>query len=370
MPCAEPGSSTGGFDAAQQCWLLLKLNVRQQVSGMTDQTQSSTASAAKARIPVAVLTAADESLPPGLEEIQDSAELVHARDADSLRGALRKAQVLLVTDFRTRLLEQYWSEAQEISWVHATSAGVDAMLFPALRDSDIPLTNAKGIFDRPIAEFVLGQILAFAKDMPRSWHLQQQRRWQHRETERIEGRRVLVVGAGSIGRQIARLLRAVGMLVQGVARKPRQSDPDFDRVHGQDQLLHVLPDAEFVVLATPLTADTRGLIGHEALKAMRRDARLINIARGPVVQTAALLDALRGGWIAGAALDVFEEEPLPSHHPLYSLSNVLLSAHMAGDVIGWREALSAQFIDNFRRWQRGEPLANQVDKQLGYVASS
>lgn len=319
---------------------------------------------------VAVLTAPDEEPPPGLDPLNDEAELRFAADLSSLRAALAEADVLLVTDFRTAILRDAWPAAQRLEWVHATSAGVDAMMFPELVESEIPVTNARGIFDRSIAEFVLGLILAFAKDLPQSLRLQRERRWLHRETERIEGRRLLVVGAGSIGRAIARMAGAAGLHVEGVASRARQGDRDFAKVYATEDLHRVLGGADYVVVAAPLTPVTHGMFDAAAFKAMRASVRFINIGRGPIVKTDDLIAALRAGEIAGAALDVFEQEPLPADNPLWDMPQVMLSAHMAGDVIGWREALSAQFIDNFRRWRTGEPLHNIVDKRRGYVPDS
>ena len=315
---------------------------------------------------IAVLTAADEDRPPGLGPLEPRATLRFTSSRDGLVEAISDADILLVTDFRTTIAREAWPHARRLQWVHATSAGVDAILFPELRESDIPVTNARGIFDRGIAETVLGYILAFAKDFPRSLEMKRRHIWEHRDTERIDGRRVLVVGAGSIGRAIARLLRAAGMVVEGVANHARSHDPDFDTVYRAADLYDTLPRADYVVVATPLTRATRGLFGTEAFRRMAPTARFINIGRGPVVQTDALVEALRNGTIAGAALDVFEQEPLPDDHPLWEMPQVILTAHMAGDFIGWRKALSEQFIDNFERWMHREPLVNLIDKQRGY----
>lgn len=321
---------------------------------------------------IAVLSSPAETGPgggaswPGLEPLEEDATVRPASTADQLAQALRDADVLLVTDFRTRIIRETWPHARRLQWVHATSAGVDKLLFPELIASDVPLTNARGVFDRPIAEYVLGLILMYAKDLLGTIALQRDRRWQHRDTERIEGKEVLVIGAGSIGRRIGRLCGAAGMRATGLARTAR-ADADFDAVHAAEDLHRLLPKADYVVIAAPLTADTRGLIDAEALGRMKRSARLINIGRGEIVQTDALVDALRSGAIAGAALDVFDEEPLPEDHPLWGMPNVVISPHMAGDVIGWREALSAQFIDLFRRWKEGGELWNVVDKQRGYA---
>lgn len=310
---------------------------------------------------VLVLTAPGEDSLPGLETLPEGVRVRTLSDEQALTEALPDADVLVVTDFRTGLLERCWPSRHHLRWVHATSAGVDALMFPALWQSDIPITNAKGVFDRSIADYVLGAVLLFAKDFAGNLRYQVERRWCHRETERIEERQVLVMGAGSIGGEVSRLLRAVGMSVTGIARSARE-DNRFDRVESADNLLALLPKADFVVITAPLTESTRGLFDRKAFAAMNPQARLINVGRGPIVNTDDLVIALQNGEIAGAALDVFEEEPLPENHRLWTMDNVMISAHMAGDFIGWRRALGEQFVDNFQRWQRGESLHNVVKR--------
>jgi phosphoglycerate dehydrogenase-like enzyme len=275
----------------------------------------------------------------------------------------------MVTDFRTDALEAAWPSADKLKWIHATSAGVDALMFPALVNSDVTVTNARGIFDRTIAEYVLCTILMFAKDFPHAIRLQMRHEWKHRDTERAEGQQVLVVGAGSIGRQIGRLVAAAGLKPHGIARTARHNDPDFVAVHGNEDLYEQLGHADFVVIAAPLTPQTEGLFNEKAFKAMKNTARLINIGRGPIVKTDDLIAALESGEIAGAGLDVFEEEPLPADHPLWDMENVIMTAHMAGDFIGWKRALTDQFLENLGRWDRGEDLFNLVNKELGYAGS-
>lgn len=310
---------------------------------------------------------ADDQGPPGIDRIAAQGEVALAWDEASLRRTLPSTDVLLVTDFRTAALEAAWSAAERLRWVHAASAGVDQLMFDALIDSDIPVTNAQGIFDRSIAEYVLGAILMFAKDSAGNIRYQQARRWQHRETETIEHKQVLVVGAGSIGRQIGQLCKAAGMHVSGIARRARERDDVFDAVHAADDLDIHLPQADYVVVAAPLTDATYHWFDADRFRAMAPHARFINIGRGPIVVTDDLVAALESDEIAGAALDVFETEPLPAEHPLWGLSNVLISAHMAGDFIGWRDALTDQFLDNLARWRGGEPLFNQVSKRHGYA---
>ena len=314
---------------------------------------------------ITVLTA-DEQPPPGLDRIVD-ADIALAWDEATLRRELPGTDVLLVTDFRTGALAAAWPTADRLQWVHAASAGVDQLMFDALVTSAIPVTNAQGIFDRSIAEYVLGVILAFAKDTRANIDYQRERRWVHRDTETAADKHVLVVGAGSIGREIGALCRAVGMRISGIASRARDADAVFDGVYAADDIDAHLPAVDYVVIAAPLTPATEGWFNSARFAAMGAHARLINVGRGPIVVTDDLVAALESGRIAGAALDVFEQEPLAPDHRLWALDNVLLSAHMAGDFIGWRVALIDQFVANLERWRAGEALVNRVDKQRGYA---
>ncbi|EME53286.1 D-2-hydroxyacid dehydrogenase [Amycolatopsis decaplanina] len=295
--------------------------------------------------------------------------VVRYTDEAGLADALSGADAFFVYDFLSTAVPGAWHAADKLRWLHIASAGVDPVLFPGLQESDVVLTNSRGVFDGAIAEYVLGVVLAFAKDFVRSWALQRQRRWKHRESERISGRRVLVVGTGPIGRSIARMLRAAGMSVAGVGRRPREGDPDFGDVYASSDLARHLPGADYVVAVAPLTEQTKGMFDAEAFAAMKPGARFVNVGRGELVVTSDLIGALRDGPLGGAALDVFDTEPLPSDSPLWTMENVLISPHMSGDFVGWRNTLVEVFADNFRRWRAGEPLRNVVDKQLGYVPS-
>ncbi|HKM38004.1 MAG TPA: D-2-hydroxyacid dehydrogenase [Thiopseudomonas sp.] len=316
---------------------------------------------------ITVLTAPGEPEPLGIDAVRARAEVRFAYDTASLEATLPGTDVLLVTDFRTEALVAAWPKADKLQWIHAASTGVDALMFPALIDGPVIVSNASGTFDHAIAEYVLCTVLMFAKDFPRSIRLQLEHKWQHRSTERVDGKRVLVVGAGSIGREIAKLLNAVGMEVHGIARTERAHDPDFVTVRSDKELYVELARADYVVIAAPLTPQTNGMFDSAAFKAMRTSARLINIGRGPIVNTADLVTALRDGEIAGAGLDVFEQEPLPESHPLWDMDNVIMTAHMAGDAVGWEQALTNQFIDNFDGWLAGKDIFNQVNKKLGYA---
>ncbi len=306
--------------------------------------------------------------PPDFEKIEQQVWVRHCTD-DTLAGALPGADALLVWNFTSDAVRSAWADADRLRWVHIASAGVDKLMFDELRDSDVVLTNSRGVFDGAIAEYVLGVVLAFAKDLPASVRYQGARQWRHRESERVAGRTALVVGTGPIGRAIARLLRAAGLRVAGVGRTSR-SDPDFGQVYASDQLIDQLPWADYVVCAAPLTDQTRGMFDAATFAAMRPTARFVNVGRGFHVVTADLEAALADGAIAGAALDVFDTEPLPESSGLWSMPNVLVSPHMSGDFLGWESALVDVFADNLARWLAGEPLRNVVDKWLGYPSES
>ena len=316
----------------------------------------------RSRPVIAVVVAPADPDPPGLERLRHMAEVGVVRSGEELAATLDRVDVLAVYDFRTTLVADLGERAGELAWIHAASAGVDAVLTPAVVGGDTVVTNAQGVFDEPIAEWVLAVLLLFAKDLRRTLDLQARRTWRHRETDRLAGRQVLVVGAGSIGGAIARLLRAAGMGVRGVARTARPDDPDFDAVVATADLHAELARADDVVIAAPLTPATHHLLDAAAFEAMKPGARLVNIGRGPVVDESALLERLRDGRVGAAALDVFDTEPLAADHPFWTMDQVLVSPHMSGDVEGWVAALGAQFTDNVERWIAGEPLRHVVDK--------
>ncbi|MBG6097073.1 D-2-hydroxyacid dehydrogenase [Nocardioides luteus] len=301
-----------------------------------------------------------------MESIEATAQVTYT-DAAGLADALHGAEALLLWDYFSEAVRDAWPSAGSLRWIHVAAAGVDKLLFPELVDSDVVVTNARGIFDRAMAEFVLGSILAVAKDLHHSHDLQATRTWHRRETRLISVETALVVGTGAIGRETARLLRAVGMDVRGAGRTARSGDPDFGEVVASADLAAHVDWADHVVVTAPLTAETRGLISKDVLAAMKPGSHFVNVGRGPIVDEEALVSALRDGPLEAASLDVFEVEPLPAESPLWTMPGVAVSAHMSGDYEGWREALARQFVDNAQRWLRGEPLLNIVDKRHGFV---
>jgi phosphoglycerate dehydrogenase-like enzyme len=319
----------------------------------------------EARPALVVLCAAD-ARPQGLEPIERRMT-VRYTDADGLADAIVGADALLLWDFFSSALESVWDRADRLAWVHVAAAGVDRMLFEGLVDSAVTVTNARGVFDRPMAEFALMSVLAHAKDMLASHQLQSRHEWRHRETRSVAGRRALVVGTGAIGRETARLLRRVDMQVRGAGRAARVDDPDFDTVVSSAELAEHVGWADYVIVITPLTDQTRGLVDRRVLAAMKPSAYLVNLGRGPCVVEDDLIRAIGSGQIDGAALDVFDVEPLPPGHPLWTTPRVTITPHISGDAHGWLDTLARQFVENAERFLDGRPLRNVVDKRLGFV---
>lgn len=307
---------------------------------------------------------------PGLAGIEAEAEIRFATSVSELSDALRGAEVMLGWNFRADSLQEAWASAADLRWIHWGGAGVDAAMFAELVESPVQLTNARGVFDRPIAEWVLGVMLAFAKRLPDTLAAQRRAQWNYQHSEMLAGKRALVVGVGSIGRSIGRLLGAAGLEVEAVGRSARDGGGDFARIHAIGDLHALLPGADYVVLVTPLTAQTRDLFGAAEFDAMAPGARFINVGRGALVVEDELLQALRAGRIAGAALDVFVDEPLPADSPFWAAPNCIVSPHMCGDFEGYEVVIAQQFIDNWHRFRAGEPLQNRVDKQLGFVPTT
>lgn len=318
------------------------------------------------RRPVVVVLHADH-LPENMEQVSAVAEVRYAT-ADTLRDTVSGADALLLWDFFSPAVERAWDRCKSLRWIHIAAAGVDSLMFDGLVESDVVVTNSRGVFDRPIAEFVLGQILAFAKDSATSAALQRRRVWRHRETERLDTSHALILGTGAIGREIARLLTAVGMSVSGVGRTARAGDTDFGVVYASSDLNRVVDDVDYLILVAPLTDKTRGVVDAEVLSASKPGMRVINVGRGELLDTDALVEHLRSGHVGGAALDVFDTEPLPPNSPLWDAENVVLTPHMSGDVVGWRRELADLFVDNLTRYVNGDELKNVVDKRLGFVS--
>ena len=299
-------------------------------------------------------------------ELSPSVDVRIGAGLEWLRAETPEADVILMGGNHAREFQVVWPLARKVRWVHSLYAGVENMLSPEFIASPVPLTNARGVFAESLAEFVLGAILHFAKRIPAMMALQREGRWREFEVEMARGRTLGVVGYGEIGQAAGRLAAAIGMRVQALRRHPHPPDGIAERVFGPDGLTELLRSSDYVLLAVPNAPASRNLIGAAELAQMKPSAVLMNVGRGSAVDEPALIDALRARRIAGAALDVFANEPLPPGHPLYALDNVLISFHSADRTADWQSRAIRRFLENFERFRNGQPLVAVVDKAAGY----
>jgi phosphoglycerate dehydrogenase-like enzyme len=311
---------------------------------------------------------------PGARIVTLSREGLTDEPVDDVEVLLRG---WLSSDAFDRLL----ARAPRLNYVHSASTGVERALTPAALERGLVITNARGVFSRPIAEYVLMMILAVSRRLPGLLELQRERTWQPLEGVELRDVTVGIVGLGSIGRAVGALATAFGCRVVAVRRRPEEgggttlpADEDtrsfgevmLDRVGGPESLPRLLSESDFVVLAAPLTTETEDMIDAAALAAMKSSAWLINVARGRLVDERALLDALREGRIGGAILDTFREEPLPPTSAFYDLPNVIVTPHTSWSSSRVLDRSVELFCDNLRRFAAGEPLLNVVDPRQGY----
>jgi phosphoglycerate dehydrogenase-like enzyme len=275
--------------------------------------------------------------------------------------------------FSARLTPAHLAAAPRLRWIHSSAAGVGSMLFPAMVRSAVTITNSRGNSSTTIAEHVLAVTLVLLRDLRLAWRRQHERVWAQNEFDAgasirtLRGTRMLIVGLGSIGGETARLAAAFGVEVVGIRRRVGRPLPaGVAAVVPPDRLLAELPAADVVVLAAPETAATVHLIGDRELARMKDDAVLVNVSRGKLLDEAALVRALEAGRLRGAALDVFEHEPLAAASPLWGRPDVLITPHVAGFHTEHWARVTQLFADNLRRFEAGEPLANVVDKEAGY----
>jgi phosphoglycerate dehydrogenase-like enzyme len=298
-----------------------------------------------------------------------SHEFIQLSSYEGISDAIRDAEVAIAWSIRS---EQFAS-AKALKWIHSPAAAVHQLLFPELAASGVTVTNARQIHGPVVAEHALALVFALAKRLPLAMQLQhksiwgQQIIWDEKPTTReISGGCAVVVGIGNIGREFARLARALGMRVLAVREHPQDGAEGADGVFGRDGLHLAFPQADYVVLAAPLTPGTRHIINSETLKLLKSHCYIINVGRGPLIDDAALVAALSEKRIAGAALDVFPEEPLPPASPYWHMENVLITPHTAAVT----EKLWARHYEliseNLRRYLSGQPLLSVVDKQRGY----
>jgi phosphoglycerate dehydrogenase-like enzyme len=288
---------------------------------------------------------------------------------EAFERAAPDATVIFSWAFSRELLRAALAMAPRVRWVHTRSAGIDNLLFPELIHSPAVLTNGSGVFSQSLGEWVLGAILYFAKGTRRLVSGQMAGKWDPFDVAEISGQTVGIVGYGDIGRAVATRVRAMGMRVLGLTRRgPLLYNMDnlVSQVFASADRIRMIEQCDYIVVAAPLTPETRGMIGEAEFAAMKSDAVVINVGRGPVIDEPAMIRALSEKRIKGAALDVYDCEPLPQGHPFYLLENVLLSPHCADHTATWQDDAMRFFLAQFERFRTGEPLLNVVDKARGY----
>ncbi|MDP9237849.1 MAG: D-2-hydroxyacid dehydrogenase [Chloroflexota bacterium] len=302
--------------------------------------------------------------------------------AEGLHGAFERANVVfgfwgseLHTALRGTAADGQASEklklsdvAPRLQWIQLTSAGADRLLNSGFIEGGVTVTTVSGLHATPIGEYILTVMLMWVKGAPQTMRAQLKREWTRFAPRELHGKTVGIVGIGHIGAEAGRLAKAFGCKVIATKRSAtaETSEPYADAIYPASELHRVLSESDFVVVCVPLTPETRGMIGEPELRAMKADALIVNIARGPVIVEEALLRALRERWIAGAALDVFDQEPLPPEHPLWDMENVILTPHISGGTEIYNQRAVEIFADNLCRYLAGEPLQNVVDPARGY----
>jgi phosphoglycerate dehydrogenase-like enzyme len=319
---------------------------------------------------ITVLVLADPAAPAlkELDALGPGVTVKIGKTADALGDAVAGARVLFNWTGSKPEVLRIMEHAPKLEWIHAMYAGLDRSLFPELIQSKIPLTNGSGVFSQSLGEFVMLGILYFAKNIPRRLQAKAEHRWDVFDNVEISKQTVGIVAHGDIGRAVAWRAKALGMRVLALRKdpSPRAGDEHVDRIYAAPELHAMLPECDYVAVTAPLTSATTGMIGKREFELMKPAAVILNVGRGPVINEAAMIEALQNKRIRGAALDVFDVEPLPPDSPLWSLDNVLLSAHCADHVEGWVESAVIFFIEQFHRWKNGQPLRNIVDKHAGY----
>jgi phosphoglycerate dehydrogenase-like enzyme len=320
---------------------------------------------------ISTLVLADPSEPQlsMLGELREIANVSTGNLPDAFHEAAPNAEVIFNWSGSLSLIREVFLMSHNVRWIHSRSAGLERMLFPELIASDVTMTNGTGVFSPSLGEFALAAILYFAKDFRRMIRNQIAGVWEPFDILPIAGKMVGIVGYGDIGRAVAARVRPMGMKVLAMKRHVAtgtNSDALVDQIYSPDQRIEMLSQCDYIVAAAPLNTETRGLIGESEFAAMRPNTVIINVGRGPVIDERALIKALSEHTIKGAALDVFEEEPLPEGHPFYNLENVLLCPHCADHTPDWLDNAMRFFLAQFERFRRGEPLLNVVDKNLGY----
>jgi phosphoglycerate dehydrogenase-like enzyme len=319
-----------------------------------------------------VLSPPDHYSLRNLDVMKDAANIFVTNEEGPAKEFAPKADIVLYSGMTGKTVDfaAVFEVAEKLKWVHSMSAGVEKILFPAFSNSTVPLTNARGVFKRSLAEFVVLGMLYFTKRVRRLVENQRANKWDNFSTEFINNKVMGIVGYGEIGRECALLAKPLGVKIYATRRNPERSAKDelLDKIYPADKLYDMLSEIDFLVAAAPLTPETHHMISSKAFGAMKPEAIVMNVGRGPVIDESALIQALQAKRIAGAALDVFEVEPLPAESPLWAMDNVFISPHCTDRTVNpdWLDLSMQCFVENFWRFTKGQALENVVDKKVGY----
>ncbi len=263
---------------------------------------------------------------------------------------------------------EYFDAARKLKWFQSINVGLERLDRAGLLKRGFAVTSAAGLAAGPIAEYVIGVMVMLAKGLPQMVRDQQEHRWERHRTSELAGKTIGILGLGEIGRETSRRARAFGMRVIATRRTaaPGASDPDADELFPFSDTDRLYSESDYVVVAVPLTTETRHMVGTEQFAKMKPTASIINVARGEVIDQEALVEALRAGTIAGAGLDVFDPEPLPAESPLWDMPNVIVTPHVSGAVEGYGRKAVDLFVANLQRYVQGEPLEHVANPELGY----
>jgi len=304
-----------------------------------------------------------------LKESFEGIEIVKSEDIDVLQEEIKDTDILaamLMRKFDSDLIEM----GDNLKWIQSWSAGVDRFLkedlFDYLKENDITLTSVRGIHRDSMSEQVLGYLISFSRRLPELLELQKKREWDRLKVDYLKDKTLAIFGLGAVGKEVARKASVFKMNVIGIKRNPDVNISHVNNIYGPEQKKEVLNKADYVVVTLPLTDQTRGYFGSEEFAAMQESAYFINVARGEIVKEKELIEALQNETIAGAALDVYQEEPLPKDSPLYELENVILTPHTSGLFPHYNQEAVKIFKNNLRLFLEDEDLVNVIDPDLQY----
>lgn len=318
------------------------------------------------KLKILISFALPEQFVEKIQNVSPRLKVIREWNSTSLNKTIEDVEIV----FAGKMTKKMMQTAKRLKWIHSTGAGVDRFLMiPEIAKGSVILTNSKGVHPTPISEHVMAFMLTFTRNFKEFILAQHEGVWYRSDEismNELEGKTIGIIGLGAIGKEIARKAKCFGMTVLATKKHMKDKPPFVDEILPHDNFKPLLQRSDFVVLSVPLTPETKGMFGKEELETMKRTAYLINIARGKVIKQKELIKALKEKKIAGAGLDVFENEPLQPDSELWKMENAIITPHMAGDTIHYWERATKIFCENLKRYIEQKPLMNLVNKKAGY----